>query len=169
MGSSRIKNPHHTGGIIPSLGLETQNAREFQAKKRCENATQAFHFGKRARLPTGLRREIDDQRPRPFSRISAGFEKRFCRPTVSLFSTVGFHGNGGGTCISYNTLRKPCSAAVRGGPTAKELPGRFMVVFCSSTARKSPSGRPERDRATGAESVDLRHPIEIPDGGHWKQ
>lgn len=148
MGSPRIKNPHHMVGIIPSLALETQNAREFQAKKRCENATQAFHFGKRARLPTGLRWEIDDQHPRPFSRISAGFEERFCRPTVFLFSTAGFHGNGGRTCISYNTLRKPCSAAVHGGPTAKELPGRFTVVFCSSTARKSPSGRPAGGAAT---------------------
>lgn len=105
-GSSRIKNPHHTGGIIASLGLETHSACKFQAKKRCENATRPFFFRKRSRLPTSLRRAIEQNRPRAFSRISEGLEKRFSRPTVFVFSTVGFHGNGGRTCISYNRLRR---------------------------------------------------------------
>lgn len=41
-------------------------------------------------------------------------------------------------CISYNMVRKPCSAAVHGGPTAKELPGRFTVVL----ARRQRGNRP---------------------------
>lgn len=72
MGSSRIKNPHHTGGIIPSLCLETRFPSEFQAKKRCENATRAFVFGKKTGTPDvsseRSRRPAPSARSRDFPR-----------------------------------------------------------------------------------------------------
>ncbi len=136
-GSSRIKNPHHTGGIIASLGLETHSACKFQAKKRCENATRPFFFRKRSRLPTSLRRAIEQNRPRAFSRISEGLEKRFSRPTVFVFSTVGFHGNGGRTCISYNRLRR---MRFDRRPRRAERERAFRLSHGRPNAREPPSG-----------------------------
>lgn len=75
MGSSRIKNPHHTGGIIPSLCLETRFPSEFQAKKRCENATRAFAFAKRSEFPTYLPYEVVDRRRRRVLAIFRGISR----------------------------------------------------------------------------------------------
>lgn len=74
MGSSRIKNPHHTGGMIPSLCLETRFPSEFQAKKRCENATRAFAFAKKTGTPDVS--SVRSRRPAPSAR-SRDFPRDF--------------------------------------------------------------------------------------------
>lgn len=126
MGSSRIKNPHHTGGIIPSLCLETRFPSEFQAKKRCENATRAFAFAKRSEFPTYLPYEVVDRRRRRVLAISEGFHERFESPTVYLFFGVCFHEISGWPYIPYNTLRAPTASEGLPetlGEIAAETPG----------------------------------------------
>lgn len=74
--------------------------------------------------------------------------------------------------IALRTPRRRGCYGAWDGSRAVDIPegwggGRAQPLLDGALDRSSE--RPERDRATGAESAYLRHPIEIPDGGHWKQ